>query len=231
MVYMTSVPFTLAKRFVSRFSTSIPKQNMRGLVLFRDRLEGRGQCGCWWAGRCANFQPNRSTYMAFLQCLEEEARKLDDSDATESMKKADGVSPTKNTYSVLIDGYCQRNRVDKALLLLEEMDEEGLPPFPPVYCSFINTLGKANELSKEDEENLGNVMIKHFGKHRKLKEAVVVDLLKDQGSGLDVNALMINEHELKAEIGVQSTPPPNQTRHPLVPPKMVVHAQVISKLG
>nr|VDC77397.1 unnamed protein product [Brassica rapa] len=80
------------------------------------------------------------------------------------MKKADGVSPTKNTYSVLIDGYCQRNRVDKALLLLEEMDEEGLPPFPPVYCSFINTLGKANELSKENKENLGNVMIKHFRK-------------------------------------------------------------------
>ncbi|CDY28358.1 BnaC01g35280D [Brassica napus] len=25
------------------------------------------------------------------------------------MKKADGVSPTKNTYSVLIDGCCQRN--------------------------------------------------------------------------------------------------------------------------
>ncbi|CAN7112402.1 unnamed protein product [Brassica rapa subsp. narinosa] len=108
-----------------------------------------------WAGRCANFQPNRSTYMAFLQCLEEEARKLDDSDATESVYIA------------------QELMLDKALLLLEEMDEEGLPPFPP-----------------EDEENLGNVMIKHFGKHRKLKEAVVVDLLKDQGSGLDVNALM-----------------------------------------
>lgn len=104
--------------------------------------------------------------------------------------KADGVSPTKYTYSVLIDGYCQRNRVDKALLLLEEMDEGGLPPFPPVYCSFINTLGKASELSKEDKENLRNVMIKHFGKHGKLREAVVVDLLKDQGSGFDVNALV-----------------------------------------
>ncbi|KAL0837563.1 hypothetical protein Bca101_089453 [Brassica carinata] len=121
--------------------------------------------------------------------------------------------------------------VDKALLLLEEMDEGGLPPFPPVYCSFVNTLGKANELSKEEKENHRNVIIKHFGKHGKLKEAVVVDLLKDQGSGLDVNALMSGMHELKAEIGVQSTPPPNQTRHPLVPPKMVVHAQVISKLG
>ena len=54
--------------------------------------------------------------------------------------------------------------------------------------------------------------------------ALVMASLDDMGS-------RINEHELKAEIGVQSTPPPNQTRHPLVPPKMVVHAQVISKLG
>ncbi|CAG7890149.1 unnamed protein product [Brassica rapa] len=99
-----------------------------------------------WAGTCANFQPNRSTYMAFLQCLEEEARNLDDSAATESVYIA------------------QELMLDKALLLLEEMDEEGLPPFPPVYCSFINTLGKANELSKENKENLGNVMIKHFRK-------------------------------------------------------------------
>ncbi|KAL0857437.1 hypothetical protein Bca101_062591 [Brassica carinata] len=123
--------------------------------------------------------------------------------------KSDGtVSPTKYTYSVLIDGFCKRNRVDKALLLLEEMDEKaGLPPFPPVYCSFINTLSKENdEVSKEDKENLGKIiMIKHFGKHEKLKEAVVVDLLKDQGSGgLDVNAFvsgmvkagMINEANL-----------------------------------
>ncbi|XP_048597160.1 pentatricopeptide repeat-containing protein At3g16010-like [Brassica napus] len=191
MVYMTSVPFTLAKRFVSRFSTSIPKQNMRGLVLFRDRLEGRGQCGCWVSPLECIHRPRVDAYDALIKTLfESNAPDLEVMYLFDQMKKADGVSPTKNTYSVLIDGYCQRNRVDKALLLLEEMDEEGLPPFPPVYCSFINTLGKANELSKEDEENLGNVMIKHFGKHRKLKEAVVVDLLKDQGSGLDVNALM-----------------------------------------
>ncbi|CAN6925773.1 unnamed protein product [Brassica oleracea] len=373
MVYMTSVPSTLAKRFVSRFSTTIPprcylspteyeagverfgisrhakrersarilgepvvrimenfsrRRNLKGLRDFEHRVNDRFVCSVLdmdadiiakitffkWAGRCGNFQPNRSTYMAFLHCLEEEARKLDhDSDATESVyiallglhfkfctvektfdlleeikmkqtgtfstfaeliheflivgnveeayglyenirrdwlscphlvflhklinilskigrvevltkvfrvwqyidaydaliktlfesnapdsevmylfdqMKADGVSPTKYTYYVLIDGYCQRNRVDKALLLLEEMDEEGLPPFPPAYCSFINTLGKASELSKEDKENLGNVMIKHFGKHGKLREAVVVDLLKDQGSGFDVNALV-----------------------------------------
>ncbi|XP_056843986.1 pentatricopeptide repeat-containing protein At3g16010-like isoform X2 [Raphanus sativus] len=121
--------------------------------------------------------------------------------------KADGtVSPTKYTYSVLIDGFCKRNRVDKALLLLEEMDEGGLPPFPKVYCTFITTLGKANdEVSKEDIENLANVMIKHFGKHGKLKEAVVVYLLRDHArSGLSVNALvsgmvkagMINEANL-----------------------------------
>lgn len=121
--------------------------------------------------------------------------------------KSDGtVSPTTYTYSVLIDGFCKRNRVDKALSLLEEMDEGGLPPFPKVYCTFITTLGKANdEVSKEDIENLANVMIKHFGKHGKLKEAVVVYLLRDHArSGLSVNALvsgmvkagMINEANL-----------------------------------
>ncbi|KAJ0238439.1 Pentatricopeptide repeat-containing protein [Hirschfeldia incana] len=401
MVYMTLVPSTVAKRFVtrfvSRFTTTIPprcylspteyeaglerfgmsrqgrrersarilgepvvrimenfhrRKNLKGLLDFEHRVNNRFVCSVLdmdadilakitffsWAGRRRNFQPNRSTYMAFLQCLEEEARKLDDNsdDATKSvvctsllgvyfklgmfekafdllqemkmkqtggtfstfaelvheflrvgnieeaiglyesirrdgltspdlvflnklinilskigrvevltkgfrvweiiprvsaydaliktlfesnapdsevsylvdqMKKSDGtVSPTKYTYSVLIDGFCKRNRVDKALLLLQEMDEGGLPPFPPVYCSFINTLGKANdELSKEDIENLGNVMIKHFGKHENLKDAVVVDLLKDHGrSGLDLNALvsgmvkagMINEANL-----------------------------------
>ncbi|KAL0690978.1 hypothetical protein Bca4012_090657 [Brassica carinata] len=185
MVYMTSVPFTLAKRFVSRFSTTIPlfkglkkrfgisrqarrERSVRVLVLDMDVDIIAKITFFKWAGRCGNFQPNRSTYMAFLHCLVEEARNLDDSSDMAIVKEI----------------------VDKALLLLEEMDEGGLPPFPPVYCSFVNTLGKANELSKEEKENHRNVIIKHFGKHGKLKEAVVVDLLKDQGSGLDVNALM-----------------------------------------
>ncbi|KAJ4870533.1 Pentatricopeptide repeat-containing protein [Raphanus sativus] len=157
--------------------------------------------------------------MAFLHCLEEEARNLDGNsdDATQSVYttllglyfkfgtvevliKVPRVWQYIDAYDALIETLFESNapdsevinRVDKALSLLEEMDEGGLPPFPPVYCSFINFLGEANdELSKEVKENLGNVMTKHFGKHGKLKEAVVVDLLKDQGkSGLDVNELM-----------------------------------------
>ncbi|CAN6920165.1 unnamed protein product, partial [Brassica oleracea] len=154
--------------------------------------------------RVWQYIPRVSAYDALIRTLFESNAPDSDVSYLVDQMKADSVSPTEYTYYVLIDGYCQRNRVDKALLLLEEMDEGGLPPFPPVYCSFINTLGKANELSKEDKENLGNVMINHFGKHGKLKEAVVVDLLKDQGSGLDVNALvsgmvkagMINEANL-----------------------------------
>ncbi|KAL1199426.1 Pentatricopeptide repeat-containing protein [Cardamine amara subsp. amara] len=121
--------------------------------------------------------------------------------------KADGVSPSEFTYSILIDGYCKSNRVEKALLLLEEMDEKGFPPCPAAYCSLINALGKAkryeaaNELFKELKENFGNVssrvyavMIKHFGKCGKLSEAVdLFNEMKNQGSGPDVyayNALM-----------------------------------------
>ncbi|WZZ28973.1 hypothetical protein YC2023_012374 [Brassica napus] len=255
------------------------RRNLKDLLDYAHRVDNRFVCSVLdmdvdiiakitffkWAGRCGNFQPNRSTYMAFLHCLVEEARNLDDSsDVTESvyiallglyfkfgtvektfdlleeikMKQTGTFSTfaelihefvrvgnveeayglyenirrdwlrcphlvfvhklinilskigrvevlTKvfrvwqyiDAYDALIktlfesnapdsevmylfdqmkadDGYCQRNRVYKALLLLEEMDEGGLPPFPPAYCSFINTLGKETELSKEDKENL-----------------------------------------------------------------------------
>ena len=163
---MTSVPFTSAKRFVSRFSTTIPRRhlpltktgksldtlflflkdclfngfltlyiyvspeydrfgisrqarrersvrvlgeimesfkrrrNLKDLLDYAHRVDNRFVCSVLdmdvdiiakitffkWAGRCGNFQPNRSTYMAFLHCLEEEARNLDDSsDVTESV--------------------------------------------------------------------------------------------------------------------------------------------------
>nr|VDC77330.1 unnamed protein product [Brassica rapa] len=76
------------------------RRNLKGLHDFEHRVNDRFVCSVLdmdadiiakitffkWAGRCGNFQPNRSTYMVFLHCLEEEARKLDhDSDATESM--------------------------------------------------------------------------------------------------------------------------------------------------
>ncbi|KAG2317792.1 hypothetical protein Bca52824_020914 [Brassica carinata] len=306
MVYMSSVPFTLAKRFVSRFSTTVPRchhsltktddetaverfgisrqsrrsrsvrmlgepvvrtmerlkrrRNLKDLLDYEHKVDDRFVCSVLdmdvdiiakitffkWAGRRGNFQPNRSTYMTFLHCLEEEAKKLDNSDdATQSMvekgfdlleeikmnqtgtfstfaeliheflrvgnlEEANGrvevltkvfrvwqwqYIPRVDVYDALIRTLFESNAPDsesgQGSVAFGEMDEEGLPPFPPVYCSFINILGKANdELSKEDKENLGNVMLKYFGKHGKLKEAVVVDLLKDQGSGLDVNALM-----------------------------------------
>nr|VDD52448.1 unnamed protein product [Brassica oleracea] len=102
------------------------RRNLKDLLDYAHRVDNRFVCSVLdmdvdiiakitffkWAGRCGNFQPNRSTYMAFLHCLEEEARNLDDSsDVTESMAIVKEI-------------------VDKALLLLEEMDEGGLPPFP-----------------------------------------------------------------------------------------------------
>ncbi|KAL0857436.1 hypothetical protein Bca101_062590 [Brassica carinata] len=141
-------------------------------------------------GTTGSFALLSNTYSAVEKW--EDAENIRTTQKKTGLHKVPGYSWVDRRDSVLIDGYCKRNRVDKAMLLLEGMNEECLPPFPPAYSSFINALGKANELSKEDKENLGKIiMIKHFGKHEKLKEAVVADLLKDQGrSGLGVNALM-----------------------------------------
>ncbi|CAE6144204.1 unnamed protein product [Arabidopsis arenosa] len=117
--------------------------------------------------------------------------------------KADGVSPVGLTYAILINGFCERNKVEKALLLLEEMDEEDLPTSPACY-RFIKSIRNqaGNELSKEEEENFRivscrvySVMIKHFGKRGKLMD-LFNEMMKQEDqeeSALDVyayNALM-----------------------------------------
>ncbi|EFH51288.1 hypothetical protein ARALYDRAFT_912211 [Arabidopsis lyrata subsp. lyrata] len=117
--------------------------------------------------------------------------------------KADGVSPVGLTYAILINGFCERNKVEKALLFLEEMDEEDLPTFPACY-RFIKSIRyqAGNELSKEEEENFRivtcrvyAVMIKHFGKRGKLMD-LFNEMIKEEDqeeSGPDVyayNALM-----------------------------------------
>ncbi|CAH2053532.1 unnamed protein product [Thlaspi arvense] len=117
--------------------------------------------------------------------------------------KADGVSPVGLTYAILINGYCGRNSVEKALLLLEEMDEEDLSAFPAVYRRFVKSrrYEAGNELSKEEEEKFRIVscrvyaaMIKHYGKRGKLMDLFNEMMKEDQeGSGPDVyayNALM-----------------------------------------
>uniref|UniRef100_A0A0D3AD43 Pentacotripeptide-repeat region of PRORP domain-containing protein n=1 Tax=Brassica oleracea var. oleracea TaxID=109376 RepID=A0A0D3AD43_BRAOL len=253
------------------------RRNLKDLLNFAHRVDNRFVCSVLdidvdiiakitffkWAGRCGNFQPNRSTFMAFLHCLEEEARNLDDSsDVTESVyiallglyfefgtveKTFDLLEEIKmkqtgtfSTFAELIHEFVRVGNVEEAYGLYENIRRDWLrcPHLvflhklinilskigrvevltkvfrvweyisrveaydalirtlfesnePDSEVIFINTLGKENELSKdEDTENLGNVMIRHFGKHGKLKEAVVVDLLKDQGSGFDVNALV-----------------------------------------
>ncbi|CAN6920167.1 unnamed protein product [Brassica oleracea] len=100
------------------------RRNLKGLRDFEHRVNDRFVCSVLdmdadiiakitffkWAGRCGNFQPNRSTYMAFLHCLEEEARKLDhDSDATESV------------YIALLGLHFKFCTVEKTFDLLEEI--------------------------------------------------------------------------------------------------------------
>lgn len=112
--------------------------------------------------------------------------------------KADGVSPDGLTYAILINGYCERNRVEKALLLLEEMDEEDLTTFPAECYGFMKAIryDAGNELSKEEEENFGIVscrvyaiVIKHFGKRGKLmdlfNEMTKVDIIDSSILGAD----------------------------------------------
>ncbi|KAF9604129.1 hypothetical protein IFM89_002804 [Coptis chinensis] len=59
--------------------------------------------------------------------------------------KENGITPSDFTYSILIDGFCKTNRVEKALFLLEEMDEKGFPPCPSAYCLLLMLLGKQND--------------------------------------------------------------------------------------
>ncbi|GMP34819.1 hypothetical protein CsSME_00007533 [Camellia sinensis var. sinensis] len=121
--------------------------------------------------------PNVVTYNTVIKALFECKAPASEASSWFERMKANGVTPSSFTYSILIDGFCKTNRVEKALLLLEEMDEKGFPPCPAAYCSLINTLGKAkryeaaNELFQELKENCGSssarvyaVMIKHFGK-------------------------------------------------------------------
>ncbi|XP_047310402.1 pentatricopeptide repeat-containing protein At3g16010 [Impatiens glandulifera] len=116
--------------------------------------------------------------------------------------KANDIVPSSFTYSILIDGFCKTNRLEKALILLEEMDEKGFPPCPAAYCSLINALGKANryeaanELFQELKENCGSsssrvyaVMIKHFGKCGHMSQAVnLFNEMKNSGCSPDVYA-------------------------------------------
>ncbi|KAJ4843837.1 hypothetical protein Tsubulata_047104 [Turnera subulata] len=154
-----------------------------------DALKLFDQMGTW------GCTPNVVTYNTVIKVLFE-------APASEAVlwfekMKADGIAPSSFTYSILIDGFCKTNRVEKALLLLEEMDEKGFPPCPAAYCSLINSLGKSKTL----KENCGlssarvyAVMIKQFGKCGRLSEAVdLFNEMKKLGCNPDVyayNALM-----------------------------------------
>ncbi|CAN8269261.1 unnamed protein product [Cochlearia groenlandica] len=148
-------------------------------------------------GKSWRCTPTVVSYNTVIKSLFESKAPVSEVSSWFEKMKGDGVSPTEFTYSILIDGYCKTNRVEKALLLLEEMDEKGFPPCPAAYCSLVNALGKAkryeaaNELFKELKENFGNVssrvyavMIKHFGKCGKLTEALeLFNEMKGQGNG------------------------------------------------
>lgn len=149
------------------------------------------------------FMHRADSYSALIMTLFES--KAPDSEVSYLFDemKADGVSPVVLTYAILINGFCERNKVEKALLLLEEMDKEDLPTSPACY-RFIKSIRSqaGNELSKEEEESFRivscrvyAVMIKHFGKRGKLMD-LFNEMMKQEDqeeSALDVyayNALM-----------------------------------------
>ncbi|KAM1359756.1 hypothetical protein FF2_046022 [Malus domestica] len=102
---------------------------------------------------------NMVTYNTVIKVLFESRAPASEATTWFEKMKVNGIVPSSFTYSILIDGFCKTNRVENALLLLEEMDEKGFPLCPAAYCSLINSLGKAkqykaaNELFQELKEN------------------------------------------------------------------------------
>lgn len=56
----------------------------------------------------------------------------------------DTYPPNEKTYSILIHGWCEANKLTKALETLEEMIQEGIQPTLGAYTSLIETLCAAN---------------------------------------------------------------------------------------
>lgn len=105
--------------------------------------------------------PNAVTYNTIIKALFKNKARESETQSWFEQMKTNGVARSSFTYSILTNEFCKTKRVDKALLLLEEMDEKGYPPCPAAYCSLINSLGKryeaANELFQELKENSGSL--------------------------------------------------------------------------
>ncbi|KAL4202788.1 hypothetical protein AMTRI_Chr02g265320 [Amborella trichopoda] len=152
------------------------------------------------------FPLNVVTYNIVIKALFKSNAPAFDATCWFEKMKEKGITPSSYTYSILIDGFYKARRLEKTLLLFEEMDEKDFPPCLAAY-SLIDALGKSkhyeatNELFQELKENCGSsisrvyaVMIKHIGKRKHIKEEIgLFDEMKRLGHTPNVfsyNALM-----------------------------------------
>ncbi|TQE02792.1 hypothetical protein C1H46_011621 [Malus baccata] len=130
-------------------------------ILGRAKMEGRIEDAIKIFNEMSSLHctPNMVTYNTIIKVLFESRAPASEATTWFEKMKVNGIVPNSFTYSILIDGFCKTNRVENALLLLEEMDDRGFPLCPAAYCSLINSLGKAkqyeatNELFQELKEN------------------------------------------------------------------------------
>lgn len=63
----------------------------------------------------------------------------------EEMKVDGSPHPDLITYSTMIKGYCKSKDIERALMILDEMEKQGIRPDEVVYNSLLDGCCKADD--------------------------------------------------------------------------------------
>lgn len=64
----------------------------------------------------------------------------------DEMKSGDCPKPDLITYSTMIKGYCHQKNIERALMILDEMEKVGIKPDEVVYNSLLDGCCKADDI-------------------------------------------------------------------------------------